>query len=88
MESSEGQGTDRTQSYVLYFLTIAMHDRTLYLKSANRLFAHFLLKFRSIGSGLVADGTGQLMVGGMASGNFFSGTLQDVRIYSTALSDR
>ena len=47
-----------------------------------------LNKCRSIGSSPLANGAGPLTVGGVASGNFFSGTLQDVRIYSAALSDR
>ena len=49
---------------------------------------HNVLQCRSIGSSQLANGPGQLTVGGVAAGSFFSGTLQDVRIYSAALSDR
>ena len=49
---------------------------------------NYYYECRSIGSSPLANGAGQLTVGGVASGDFFSGSLQDVRIYSAALSDR
>ena len=36
----------------------------------------------------VSDGIGELTVGGLRSGSFYSGLLQDVRIYSNTLSER
>lgn len=44
--------------------------------------------FRTLLSSELGDEPGELTVGGQATGNFYTGTLQDVRIYTELLQPR
>ena len=48
----------------------------------------FLLSFRLLGFAELADGSGVLTVGGLSASDFYTGTLQDVRVYAGPLTER
>lgn len=51
-------------------------------------FAHWYLSHRALLEATIGDGVGVVTAGGLGDGEFYTGLLQDVRIYTAMLNER